>query len=319
MIYSGKKEDFRFIMFIFVSALINIAFVTLIPSCTKSMERNELKYESIRTGLRSLQETDKREFVKANKADNKEPNESFSKENQKSQQNESVSPNENNSKTSGKDAIVSNSNIVSKPKFSGPTRDDGGIDGIITSVNSKSLREKSDGINNGKFGANNNSSDLGIKGSEIKGIDTLSKNLQEGTKAVEMGNFDRNSIGIDMKNTGSDSKDTYISINDKGINNSIPKNVSYSTVDISGGRVIFRKYLAPQYPAEAEANGWNGDVEVEFVVREGKTTFAGITGKSGYSVIDRAVEKAAKSWLLAIEKNGVSVNGKVRVKVEFNF
>lgn len=318
MMYIGKKEDLRFIMFIFISAIINITFVTLIPSCSKAMERNELKYESIRTGLRSLQETDKKEFVKANKTESSDVNEKFSKENLKSEANENFSQSQNNSKTSGKDSVVSNSSKESKPKFSGPSRDDGGIDGIISSVNSKSLREKNDGINSGKFGSNNNS-DFGVKGSEIKGIDTTSKNLQDGAKAIETGNFDKNSIGMDMKNVGMDSKDTYISINDKGINNSIPKNVSYSTVDISGGRVIFRKYQAPQYPSEAEANGWNGDVEVEFIIREGKTTFAGITGKSGYSVIDRAVEKAAKSWLLAIEKNGVSVNGKVRVKVEFNF
>ena len=44
-----------------------------------------------------------------------------------------------------------------------------------------------------------------------------------------------------------------------------------------------------------------------------------IVGKSGYSVIDKSVDKVAKNWLLAIEKNGLSVDGKVKVKVKFDF
>ena len=99
----------------------------------------------------------------------------------------------------------------------------------------------------------------------------------------------------------------------------IPKNISYSTLDVTGGRVIFKKYVAPIYPEEAEKNAWSGGVEVEFLIKDGKSSFSGIVKKSGHTVIDRAVERAAQNWLLAIEKNGMSVNGKVRVQIEFNF
>ena len=313
-----KIDEFRFSMFFIISAILNISLVLLIPSCSAVIKNSDLKYEHIRTGLISLDETNKKEFEAGNTTETISQTESFSKETLKSQVAEKVTPTETNIKNSGEDTSVANNSSTSKPKFSGPSRDDGGVEGVITSTQSKSLREKNEGIFNGKI-SNSNETDLNIKGNEAKGFDLQSKNLQGGTKALETGNFDKNSIGLEMKNQGSTNKESYVSIKDTGINNSIPKNISYSTVDVSGGRVVFRKYQAPSYPQEAEENGWNGDVEVEFLVRDGKTTFVGISGKSGYSVIDRAVEKAAKNWILAIEKNGVSVNGKVRVKVEFNF
>ena len=317
MIYK-KVDDLRFSMFFIISALLNIGLVLLIPSCGAIVKNNELKYENIRTGLISLEETNKKEFEAGNKPETVTQTESFSKETLKSTVAEKITPVETKVKSAGNETSVANTNSTSKPKFTGPSRDEDGVAGVITSSSSKSLREKSEGVFNGKTSSNNDT-ELNIKGNDVKGVELQSKNLQGGTKILETGNFDKNSIGIDTKNGGNKEKDSYIAIKDTGINNSIPKNISYSTVDVTGGRVVFRKYTAPLYPSEAEENGWNGDVEVEFIVRDGKTTFVGISGKSGYSVIDRAVEKAAKNWLLAIEKNGVSVNGKVRVKVEFNF
>lgn len=315
----NNKENLRFFMFFMISFVINTVMVFLVPSCTKTVKNEELKYERIETGLISIAETNKKEFKSDNNAETLNTVEKISKETVKSEISEAVSPLENKNKTAGTENVVKNNNLVSKPKFSGPSREDNGVEGLVTTTTStKALREKNDGILSNKTSGTGEKS-TNLKGSEIKGLDVQSKNLKGGTKILETGNFSQNSVGLDLKNEGTKNNDTEISIKDTGINNSIPKNISYSSVDVTGGRVVFRKYTAPIYPEEAQANAWNGDVEVEFIVRDGKTTFSGITGKSGYSVIDRAVEKAARNWLLSIEKNGLAVNGKVRVKVEFDF
>lgn len=314
-----QKEDLRFSMFLGISFVLNVMLVFLIPSCSKVINREELKYENIKTDLISIVDTNRKELKTENKTETLNTVEKFSEETTKTEVTEKISATENKNKTDGREKQNTVTSSLSKPKFSGPSRDDKGVEGLVfASTSSKTLREKNEGVINNKT-SENNGKDLNYKGNDIKALDLQSQNLKGGTKTFETGKLSKNSVGVDPKNEGPKGKNPEISIKDTGVNNSIPKNISYSTIDVSGGRVVFKKYIAPMYPEEAQANAWNGDVEVEFLIREGKTNFSGITGKSGYSVIDRAVEKAAKNWLLAIEKNGLAVDGKVRVKVEFNF
>lgn len=320
MILQNKVDEKRFYVFLGISALINILMILIIPSCSKVSYKKELEYENIKTGLISIVDTVKKEYKTENNPDTLNTDTSFSKETVKSEITEKISPLENTLKNAGDSQIIKNNVSTSKPKFTGPSREEGAVEGLVLTTNSKNnLRTSAEGLSSLKNNSESNETDLNIKGNNIKGIDSISKNLEGGSKTLETGTLEKNSIGLETNNQGSTSKDVNISIKDTGVNISIPKNISYSTVDVTGGRVVFRKYVPPIYPEEAEKNAWSGDVEVEFLVREGKSTFSGITEKSGYTVIDRAVERAAKNWVLAIEKNGMAVNGKVRVRVEFNF
>lgn len=320
MVIEKRTENRRFYIFLGISAIINILMILIIPSCSNISYKKELEYENIKTGLVSIVDTVKKEYSTENNPETLNTDSSFSKETVKSEITEKITPIDNRLKNQGDSQVIKNNDSTSKPKFTGPSREDGAVEGLVLTTSSKnSIRNSAEGLNNLKSTNLSNETDLDVKGNNIKGIDSTSKNLQGGSKILETGTLEKNSIGLETNNQGSTSKDVNISIKDTGVNTSIPKNISYSTVDVSGGRVIFRKYVPPVYPEEAEKNAWSGDVEVEFLVKDGKSSFSGITEKSGYTVIDRAVEKAAKNWLLAIEKNGMSVNGKVRVRVEFNF
>lgn len=319
-----RKENLRFWVFLLLSTILNL-MIFLIPSCNDIIKRENLQYENIRTGLISVIDTEKEEHKKDLKeaVTNKD---SISEKMIKKEEKE-ISTINNESKTQNTENIPTdvakfavNNNGKPLPKFVGPVRKDSNVEGLLATTNTtKTLKQKVDGVfeNSGK---SLNNSDLTIKGTGLKGIDTENKEFKSSTKDAQIGNFEKNAIGIGKDNSSiSTNESIKFEINDTGVATSIPKNVSYNLIDTKGGRVIFRKYVDPIYPAEAQKNGWNGDVEVEFSIIEGRTNFLGIVSKSGYSVIDRAVERAAKNWLLTIEKNGQSINGKVRVKVEFNF
>lgn len=92
-----------------------------------------------------------------------------------------------------------------------------------------------------------------------------------------------------------------------------------SAIASNNGNVIWKKFVKPEYPEEAGKNAWIGTVEVEFLVKNNKTIFLGITQKSGYSVFDRAVEKVVRNWVILIKKNEIFVDGKVSVRVNFEF
>lgn len=318
MVYiERKKDDLRFVLFLLISVVLNL-MLFLIPSCNKTLENNELKYESIKTGLISITDTNVIEYKKEVTSETGLLNQS-SEQNIKTEEKKEITASETaqikagttkaNSQTSEKKSLTN---------LTGPTREDNGIEGLVLATNtSKSLREKQEGVYEGI--SRGSSGTLSSQNSNLKGIELGSGNLKEGTKALQTGNYEKTTVGIDKINSSNSNEVGKVLVDAKGINNSIPKNISANVMDVSGGRVVWRKYITPDYPDEAQKNAWTGDVEVEFIVKSGKTSYVGIVGKSGYSVIDKAVDKAAKNWLLAIEKNGLSVDGKVKVKVKFDF
>ena len=319
MVYvERKKDELRFVLFLLISVVINL-MLFLIPSCNKTLENKELKYESFKTGLISITDTNIIEYKKEVTSELGSINQS-SEQYVRTEEKKEITANEtiktkvgttkSNSQTSEKKTLTN---------LSGPTREDNGIEGLVLATNtSKSLREKQEGVYEGV--SKGSSGTLSSKNTNLKGIEIGSGNLKEGTKALQTGNYDKTTVGIDKNNSSINSNDVgKVLVDAKGINNSIPKNISANVIDVSGGRVVWRKYITPDYPDEAQKNGWAGDVEVEFSVKSGKNSYLGIVGKSGYSVIDKSVDKVAKNWLLAIEKNGLSVDGKVKVKVKFDF
>lgn len=73
------------------------------------------------------------------------------------------------------------------------------------------------------------------------------------------------------------------------------------------------------YPLEAEKNAWEGIVKVKLIVNEsGKVKSVDPVKKSGYFVLDRAVEKTAKNWKIYIKKDGIQISGTVYVTRTFN-
>lgn len=318
MVYiERKKDDLRFGLFLLVSVILNF-MLFLIPSCNKTLKNDELKYESIKTGLISITDTNIIEYKKEVTGETGLLNQS-SEQNIKTEGKKEITASETAKIKAGTTKANSQTNEKkSLTNLTGPTREDNGIEGLVLATNtSKSLREKQEGVYEGI--SRGSSGTLSSQNSNLKGIELGSGNLKEGTKALQTGNYEKTTVGIDKINSSNSNDVGKVLVDAKGINNSIPKNISANVMDVSGGRVVWRKYITPDYPDEAQKNAWTGDVEVEFIVKSGKTSYVGIVGKSGYSVIDKAVDKAAKNWLLAIEKNGLSVDGKVKVKVKFDF
>jgi len=317
MIYSERiKDDSRFLVSLLISIVLNL-MLFLIPSCNKTFKGQELKYETIKTGLISITDTNTIDYKKEVTSDKGLMNQSAEQYIKTQEKVETVTSETakvkvgtatTNSKTNEKKTL---SNLT------GPTRVDNGIEGVVlTTKTSKSLREKQEGTytetSKGNVGI------LGSKNSNLKGIELGSGSLKDGAKSIQTGNYDKTTVGIDKNNSSSQSDNIgKVLVDAKGINNSIPKNISANVMDVSGGRVVWRKYTTPDYPDEAQKNGQEGDIEVEFLIKNGKTNYLGIVGKSGYSLIDKSVDKAAKNWILLIEKNGVSVDGKVKVKVTY--
>ena len=90
-----------------------------------------------------------------------------------------ISPLENTLKNSGDSQIIKNNDSTSKPKFTGPSREEGAVEGLVLTTNSKNnLRTSSEGLSSLKSNTETNETDLNIKGNNIKAIDSISKNLQ---------------------------------------------------------------------------------------------------------------------------------------------
>lgn len=321
MIFQNKVDVKRFYMFIAISAFINIIMILIIPSCSKVSYEKELEFESIKAGLISIVDTNKREFRTENKIDNSSQEETFSQETRKSDGIEVIIPTNNTEKTTKENQTINNNDLSGKPKVSGTSSEESKTQGlVITSNTSKTSRTSSEGLTSSQStNSSNTITTTNNLANSTKGIDSGSKETQGASKTFDSGTKDKNSLGQENTNQGTVAKDPVISINSTGANTSLPQNISYSTLDVTGGSVVFVRYVAPIYPEIAERNAWNGNVEVEFLVRNGRSSFSGITRKSGYTAIDRAVERAARNWALTIEKDGIALSGRVRVQVEFNF
>lgn len=311
-----KKENLRFLFFILLSFLINLCLIFFVPGFGKVDKKEIIDYENIRTGLISITDTNKVEYSKASSGVKSDKisvaNEKMKNENKKDVQDVIESKEEK-----AKEVIPAKK---TNQKFVGPKREDSGIEGIINTTSvSKTLKVKNNGTQN--FKENNNTNEkASITKNDLKSIKTDNKVMKNGSKNIETGTLEKTSIGLDKESTTNNiQSNNKLNVNGKDSNTVTPKNISYNLLDVSGGRVVFNKYQTPEYPDEAEKNGWTGDVDVDFLIKDGKTIFLGVTGKSGYLSFDRSVEKAARNWRLSIEKNGNSVNGKVRVKVTFKF
>ncbi len=85
------------------------------------------------------------------------------------------------------------------------------------------------------------------------------------------------------------------------------------------GKVIWDKNnKIPTYPEEAEKNGWEGNVRLKLTVHiSGKVRLAFIEEKSGYSVLDRAAKRQARTWKIYIVEGGIKIPGTVIISIPF--
>ncbi|TDT71493.1 TonB family protein [Hypnocyclicus thermotrophus] len=145
---------------------------------------------------------------------------------------------------------------------------------------------------------------LDVKAKEVDYINTNTKNI--GTK------FDINDRVIDTENI--------LELDGTEEEIAMPKNITSQVLEGNGRAIWYEGNELPKYPRKAELKGLNGNVTVIFTVKGAKTIYEGIERKSGESEIDRAVEKVARDWKISIESdNGILVDGKVKIKVDFNF
>lgn len=159
------------------------------------------------------------------------------------------------------------------------------------------------------------------------------KTIQENIKVIENLELDVKPKEVDYINTNTENIGVNFDINDKVIETqnileldgseeeiSMPKNITSQVLEGNGRAIWYDGNKLPEYPRKAELKGMNGNVTVIFTVKGAKTIYEGIEKKSGELEIDRAVEKVARYWKISIESdNGILVDGKVRIKVDFNF
>lgn len=110
----------------------------------------------------------------------------------------------------------------------------------------------------------------------------------------------------------------WVSFKDEsGVNPNLPEGFKLGTLEEGLVPVWSKSNKEPEYPLEAEKNGMKGKVTAILDVDEsGKVRIEKIE-KSGYSILDRAVEKVAKTWKIFIFQNDLPVSGKVSVTYDF--
>ena len=88
---------------------------------------------------------------------------------------------------------------------------------------------------------------------------------------------------------------------------------------ITQARPHVRENTAPRYPRLARERGYEGTVVlVVRVSRQGTVAGSVIKKSSGYRVLDRAAEKAVRTWLFApARRSGVLFESTVEIPIEF--
>lgn len=98
-----------------------------------------------------------------------------------------------------------------------------------------------------------------------------------------------------------------------------PSGVVLQVVDGDGEALWDKSNKEPEYPEKAQLNGWTGKVVLLVTVdSQGIVKNVVIEEKSGHYEIDRATEKAAKSWKIHRVKKGIRIAGKVRIPYIFD-
>ncbi len=324
---NNNRDNFRFMLIFLSSLLLHIALILLIPTIYEEFRIEEIKEEKIRASLVSFVEEKEKKVANTTK-EVKKKEELLKREEVKKQEEPKKIVEE---KKEVKKEVIEEAKVKEKvevkkklPVLTGPVRKERDFD--VTNVTSTKVEGTLREINsteNIKIETNIDNS-LGLKGEDKLDINIdENRKLKEVEENITNGDFEKIKIGEDYQNATAitNLKENIISTKDiKGedTETKLPKNIANYSTNVDGGKVEFRRFTSPSYPEVALRNAQSGSVEVEFDIKGSMTIFRGIVAKSGYPSIDRAVEEAAKTWQLEIKKDGLFVDGKVKVKVEFD-
>lgn len=102
-------------------------------------------------------------------------------------------------------------------------------------------------------------------------------------------------------------------------NKGLPGGLQLNDIEGGKGKVYWSKNnKLPQYPAEAEKNGWQGNVKLKLNVSStGKITQVFIEEKSGYPLLDQAAKIQARSWTIFIIEKQQKISGTVLITIPF--
>lgn len=323
---NNNKENFRFMIIFLSSLLLHITLILLIPTVYEEFRIEEVKEEKIRASLVSFK--DEKEKKIANSTQEVKKKEELVKKEEVKKQEEPKKVVEE--KKEVKKEVVETAKVEEKvevkkklPVLTGPVRKERDFD--VTNVTSTKVEGALREVNTTediKIETNIDES-LGLKGEDKLDINIDQRELRRVEENISNGDFEKVKIGDDYTNATAitNLKDNIDAIKDiKGPDSEtkLPKNIADYSTNVDGGVVEFRKFTSPTYPESALSNAQSGSVEVAFDIKGSMTIFRGVVAKSGYPSIDRAVEEAAKTWQLEIKKDGLYVDGRVTVKVEFD-
>jgi|GEM_PF-5170065 len=328
MNYAEKnQENIQFLSIFIICLLLHMVLILLLPSFYSYMPNiKESKEEKIRAGLVSFIKVEEKKLANTpspeKKLEEKVKQESakkveISKPKVETKVKKVEVPKPVEKKVEEVKAVVEEK---TRPLLQGPSREERRLDTtqvLRTNVNNSNLRDSHTTNNTNIINLHN---ERELKASTNTQIANTNRELIDSNSNINIGLQEKIEIGTDIAKVNMDfnnNLENTIDIKGKDIKTQLPSNMSARSLDIEGGRVDFINYKIPTYPQEALARAQSGSVEAEFEIRGNNTIFIGITTKSGFPSIDRAVEEAAREWRLRIEKDGLLVNGRVSVRVDF--
>lgn len=144
---------------------------------------------------------------------------------------------------------------------------------------------------------------------EIRGTGESNSSIEE--KTVKLKDKSDTFEGKESSVLKGDTKDRGLATIDS------PKGVSMEVTE-GKGEAKWGRYKEPEYPENAQNNGWSGKVGLLIKFDpSGNPKSIIVEEKSGYYELDESAKRAAKSWKIYITDNGTPVSGTVRIGIRF--